>query len=220
MNESKMSPPQHTEPGRVARRRARVRAALLAAARQVFTTRGYQDATISEIIQTADVAIGTFYLHFRDKEEVLGALAEEGLGTIREQLHATINRHPEDPLLPLLIRTLLRIAYEQRDLFALIDAGEISLLAQTPARRARAGLAEHFIPLFEAAVPAAAEGRLGVSDPALLAQLVVGLLMRAIAWWSARDDPDPEAMAEQILALLRHGLPASLFTARAPRPSP
>ncbi|HEX8033352.1 MAG TPA: helix-turn-helix domain-containing protein, partial [Ktedonobacterales bacterium] len=83
-------PPMEAAPGRVARRRARVRADLLSAARQVFTTRGYQEATISEIIQRADVAMGTFYLHFRDKEALLVALAEEGLATIREQIHAAI----------------------------------------------------------------------------------------------------------------------------------
>src|SRR5713226_1175453 len=55
------------EQSRVARRRARVRADLLAAARQVFARRGYQDATITEITQLADVAMGMFYLHFRDK---------------------------------------------------------------------------------------------------------------------------------------------------------
>jgi AcrR family transcriptional regulator len=217
MGKVKASPPPTAAMGRVAQRRARVRAALLAAARQVFATRGYHDATISEIIQTADVAIGTFYLHFREKEELLDALAEEGLGTLREQIHATIDQHPDEPLLPLVIRTLLQTAYEQRDLFALIDAGESSILAQKHTHRAQAGLAEHFIPLFQAA---GQTGQLGAPDPTLMAHLLVGLLMRAITWWFARDEPDPEEMAKQILSVLRHGLPACLFTERESHPFP
>ena len=65
--------------GRVARRRARVRADLLAAARHVFTTHGYQDATIAQVTQFADVATGTFYLQFQDKEELFVAVVEQGL---------------------------------------------------------------------------------------------------------------------------------------------
>src|SRR5215472_3606683 len=123
--------PKGKAPARVARRRARLRADLLAAARQVFTTRGYQEATISEIIQIADVAMGTFYLHFQDKEALLVAVAEEGLATMREQIHATIAQAGSEPLLPLIIRSLLRIAYQQRDLFLLIGASESALLVWT-----------------------------------------------------------------------------------------
>src|SRR6266851_7196032 len=111
--------PHQTNIGRVERRRAKVRAQLLEAARQVFLERGYQDATITEIVQIADVAMGTFYLHFRDKEELLVALAKDTLQMIRGQIHAAIEQHAEEPLIPLLIRALLRTASEQRNLFLL-----------------------------------------------------------------------------------------------------
>jgi len=61
--------------------------------------------------------MGTFYLHIRDKEELLVALAKDTLLVIREQVHAAIEQHPSAPLVPLIIRTLLRRAYEQRELF-------------------------------------------------------------------------------------------------------
>src|SRR6266571_3864555 len=104
--------PHQTNIGRVERRRAKVRAQLLEAARQVFLERGYQDATISEIVQVADIAMGTFYLHFRDKEELLVALAQDTLQVLREQVHAAIEQHANAPLVPLIIRTLLRTAYD------------------------------------------------------------------------------------------------------------
>lgn len=197
------------KPGRVARRRARVRADLLSAARQVFITRGYQEATISEITQIADVAMGTFYLHFRDKEELLVALAEEGLATIREQIHATIAQAPADPLLPLIIRTLLRAAYQQRDLFLLIGASESALLVRTRTHQAQQGLAGHFLPLLQ---QAREQGQLASYDPELLAHLLVGLLLRAIDWWGEQDEPGPDVMADHLLFMLEQGLPASLLT--------
>src|SRR6266702_1037761 len=112
--------PHQTNIGRIERRRAKVRAQLLEAARQVFLERGYQDATITEIVQVADIAMGTFYLHFRDKEELLIALAQDTLQVLREQVHAAIEQHANAPLVPLIIRTLLRTAYEQRDLLLLL----------------------------------------------------------------------------------------------------
>ena len=201
--------PQEAAPGRVARRRARVRADLLSAARQVFTTRGYQEATISEIIQIADVAMGTFYLHFRDKEALLAAVAEEGLATMREQIHATIAQAGSEPLLPLIMRTLLRTAYQQRDLFLLIGASESALLVRTRMHRAQESLAGHFLPLLQ---QAQGQGQLASYDPGLLAHLLVGLLMRAINWWEEQDEPGPDMMADQMLSLLEHGLPPSLLT--------
>ncbi|GHO48806.1 TetR/AcrR family transcriptional regulator [Ktedonospora formicarum] len=203
------TPSTFHEEGRVARRRARVRADLLAAARQVFIQRGYQEATISEIIQIADVAMGTFYLHFRDKEELLLALAEEGLQLLREQIHTALTAHPDQPLIPLIIRTLLHAAYQERELFLLLCAGESHLLAQTRTHQAQQGLAAHFIPPLRAAKE---RGELKESDPVLLAHLLGGMLVRAITWWFDQDEPGPDAMADQVLGMLAHGLPSSLLT--------
>ncbi len=66
---------RHPPAGRVARRRVQVRGALLAAARHVLTTRGYHKTTLTEILRGSDVAAGTFYLHFRDKDDLFTALA-------------------------------------------------------------------------------------------------------------------------------------------------
>ena len=203
---NKQTNPQQS---RVARRRARVRADLLAAARQVFTTRGYQDATITEIVQVADVAMGTFYLHFRNKEELLVALAQDALLVIREQVHTAIGQHVNAPLIPLIMRTLLRTAYEQRDLFLLLSTGESHLLAQTHMLAGEEGLAEHFL---SALGEAAEAGQLASCDPVLLAHLLVGMLMRAMTWWVEQDEPGPDGMADHLLFLLGQGLPSSLLT--------
>ena len=70
--------------GRVQRRKARTRAALLAAARELFASTGFQQTTIAEIAEHADIAIGSFYNYFRTKEELLDALLEDELA---RQLH-------------------------------------------------------------------------------------------------------------------------------------
>lgn len=65
--------------GRVERRKARTRAALLSAARQLFASRGMEQTAITEIAEHADVATGSFYNYFAGKEQLLEALLEEEL---------------------------------------------------------------------------------------------------------------------------------------------
>lgn len=58
-------------------RGVRSRAALLAAARRLFASKGYANTKIADITQEAGRALGTFYTYFSNKEEVLEQLAKD-----------------------------------------------------------------------------------------------------------------------------------------------
>lgn len=64
-------------PERRSPRAQRTRASLIAGARTVFEKDGFQNAKITEIAETAGVAIGSFYTHFRSKEEIFLAVMDE-----------------------------------------------------------------------------------------------------------------------------------------------
>lgn len=64
----------------------KTRAALLRAAEKVFGEKGYYAASISEITQEAKVAMGTFYLYFKDKEDIFRALVGHMLELVRAHL--------------------------------------------------------------------------------------------------------------------------------------
>lgn len=53
------------------------RTAMMQAAVRVFAEKGYYSATIRDIVGEADVAIGTFYFYFPDKETLFVHLYEE-----------------------------------------------------------------------------------------------------------------------------------------------
>ncbi|MCK6550687.1 TetR/AcrR family transcriptional regulator [Myxococcota bacterium] len=77
--------------GRVLRARAqRVerRGQILEAARKVFAEKGYHGGSIADIIETAGIARGTFYLHFEGKRAVFGEVLERLL----EELRGAITR--------------------------------------------------------------------------------------------------------------------------------
>ncbi|HWA90257.1 MAG TPA: TetR/AcrR family transcriptional regulator [Rhizomicrobium sp.] len=54
---------------------ARTRAKLMDAAVGIFAREGFEAASVNRIAQAADVVNGTFYLHFKDKDEIAGAVA-------------------------------------------------------------------------------------------------------------------------------------------------
>lgn len=61
-------------PSRTERRRRETLARLLQAAERVFVERGYDNTTLNEVTQAADLGIGTFYNYFSDKRAVYNAL--------------------------------------------------------------------------------------------------------------------------------------------------
>lgn len=65
---------------------ARTRARLMDAAVEVFARDGFEAASVNEIARIADVANGTFYVHFKDKEAVAVEVAARIASDIADQI--------------------------------------------------------------------------------------------------------------------------------------
>jgi len=59
---------------RAERRKQQTRALLLQAATELLWERGYVRLTLQAIAERADVGYGTFYLHFKDKDDIIWAV--------------------------------------------------------------------------------------------------------------------------------------------------
>ena len=70
------------------RRKARTRAAILTAAEGLFGIRGVEGVSVDDITSAADVAKGTFYNHFQDKE----SLAQEVARLIRQEVGSRVGK--------------------------------------------------------------------------------------------------------------------------------
>lgn len=79
MQPSLTSPPAYAPTGgpTTTRRASATRAALLAAAREVFTVAGYTDANIAEVVTRAGASVGSLYHHFGGKADLYLALFED-----------------------------------------------------------------------------------------------------------------------------------------------
>ena len=83
-----MSIAAEPEGGRRAATKAANRAAIIVAARAVFAERGYGSTTIRDVIRRTNLASGTFYNYFPDKESLFRAVLEETAAKIRARVQA------------------------------------------------------------------------------------------------------------------------------------
>ena len=105
--------------GRREERKAENRAKLMAAALTVFAEKGLGAATARDIVRETDLATGTFYNYFRDKEDAFRALLDESSERIRAaareirlNLDLTLEQRVELGFL-----TYFEMALENRELF-------------------------------------------------------------------------------------------------------
>jgi AcrR family transcriptional regulator len=107
------------------RRLERTRVALVAAARQVFATRGFEGASLDEIADAAGYTRGAIYRHFANKEDLFFAVVESidayMLDTFAEQLEEeqlgeADNRVDDNRLTA---ATWIKVLTGNRDLWAL-----------------------------------------------------------------------------------------------------
>jgi AcrR family transcriptional regulator len=200
--------------GRIERRKARTRSGLLAAARELFATKGLEGTAIADIAERADIAIGSFYNYFSTKEALLKVLLEEELGT---QLRLLQERQAqaEDVAERISIahRHLVRAAQTDP------DWGWLFIRLDLPYRAAWSTLGEAAASDLEEGV---ALGRFDVADPALALAASGGALFAVIqTQLSGNAGPDADsAHAEGVLRSFGVAPAEAATIARRPLPGP
>lgn len=66
-----------TASNRVARRREQTRQRIVESAMALFLTQGYEETTVAQITEAADIGKGTFFTYFPTKQDVLSFLGEQ-----------------------------------------------------------------------------------------------------------------------------------------------
>lgn len=167
-----------------ARSRQATRARLVESGRLLFAKHGLHGVTTHDIAHQAEVASGTFYLHFKNKREVFQEIADGCVSELIERIHAACGEFRDRQDLPGLIRAqagaLVGFAEDHRDLIriifsadadaAAVGSGILRALAETIAEDRRALATAGF-----------EQNNL---DPAVLGQAVVGMWAQVLSWWS------------------------------------
>jgi AcrR family transcriptional regulator len=120
------------EPSRRERKKDETRARIFKAAVRLFREKGFENTTIDDITERADVAKGTFFNYFPKKESVLGYLTETQLADA-EEFAATLLQSRQ-PVRKKLIALFQRIAsvYEEEPELSFYVMRESMRRAYTP----------------------------------------------------------------------------------------
>lgn len=82
---------------------------ILKAAVKVFAEKGFYNSRVSEIAKEANVADGTIYLYFKNKDDILISLFEEEFGRIVENMRKELAKE-KDPLQKIRVFAIMHLS--------------------------------------------------------------------------------------------------------------
>ncbi|HJQ48278.1 MAG TPA: TetR/AcrR family transcriptional regulator [Amycolatopsis sp.] len=181
-------------------RSSSTKAALVAAARELFTARGYHAVPAAEIVRAAGVTRGALYHHFGDKQGLFRAVIEEIEGEVTAEIGAALDG-AEDPVLAM--ATALNMFLDaclREDVRQLTLADAPAVLGWSAFRELEA---EYGLGLLVDAFTRFADAGLLVSQPLrTLAQLVLSTVMEAAHMIAEAADPAAtRGEVEQVLGV-------------------
>jgi AcrR family transcriptional regulator len=191
------------------RKQAR-RAKLLSEAVRIFAQKGFHDATVPEIVSAAGSSTGSFYLHFRNKEDLFAAVLQAISEGVSSALNAAMAAVEPQVLLQMrtameaLVRFLVEHPAEARILIV-----ESSGLGKRLEEIRRAIVASHTRSVEQAL--RAASGRLPELEPRVAASCWVGAVYEAVYRWleqPANERIPPQRLAHAISAFNLRGIGA------------
>ncbi len=109
--------------------RERVRARLLAAAREAMPRTGLRRTPVEQLTRSAGIAKGSFYLFFESREALLLELLRSAEAEARVALRAAVHRESADRL-ERVLRVVFRQVLDNPVLRTLTDAEELAWLAR------------------------------------------------------------------------------------------
>ncbi len=187
------------------RRRLQTRKLLIRTTLQLVLEKGYDAISIQDITERADLGRGTFYLHFKDKEEVVWTAFKDLFVELEQEAHKQLDRHmPQVEFYGFL--NIFRHAEKNRDLYRLMFGGQGSAMLTA---RVQDFLAGAFLDDIRNA-PQPPEINFNIPEE-IEAQLLTGMITRLLFWWLEKpNNYTPEQIAAMTYEALYRKQPPAL----------
>ncbi len=183
------------------------REAILAAARRLFTARGYDSSSMDEIAAAARVTSGALYHHFRGKREIMRAVFEMLEAELKERItRAASGAKSAAEAMRFTLRALFEACLED-DIRSIVFEQAPRVLGWEEWRKIDAEYAMGL--LLELLARMRAEGKLGKYDDKVVASLFLAALAEAgLQIASNRNNTRLRRQCEQALEAFLRGLGA------------
>src|SRR5699024_9043757 len=181
---------------------------IIEAALQVIAENGYHASQVAKIAKQAEVADGTIYLYFKNKEDILISVFKEKMGSFIEGIKKEIDKQESasDKLL-----TLIEMHYKQ-----LTKSPYLAIVTQLELRQSKPALRKEINKVLKSyldVIDSIIE--LGVKsgeitpklNPRLMRQMIFGTLDESVTNWVMKSQRfDLAEQTEEIHQLLTRGL--------------
>ncbi|MER2563304.1 MAG: TetR/AcrR family transcriptional regulator [Myxococcaceae bacterium] len=201
MNQASTSPAKQ-----LTSRGKRTRQQLLDAAELVFGEKGFEQSSIAEITQRAEVALGTFYVYFENKHAIFVELVEQ----LGERLRKTLSVAVKEKTTRLDkeragFRAFFEFAGKHRNLYRIVRQAEF--VDEPVYLNYYRKLAKAYARGLEQSMTS---GELGRFDPEVIAYALMGVAdfigMRFVIW----DKPEElDRVVDEVCEFVAHGLLSS-----------
>ncbi|MEH7491191.1 TetR/AcrR family transcriptional regulator [Neobacillus niacini] len=179
---------------KVDRRIAKSQIAIKKAVTELMSEKSFDDITIQDIADRADVNRGTIYLHYTDKYDLLDKMIEEHIENLRELCKSAAEMTFQEGNY---------VWYEYFERHYLFFS---TMLASKGAPYFRSRFLDLVIEEFKAEVDIAVEKNKGLNEEVIL-QFFGSAVVGSVEWWFKNEMPLPaRIMAEQTGALLDRNL--------------
>ncbi len=196
LDHAQLNVPESAPLRRGERRKQHTKRRLLDAAAETYAVMGVDGATISAITERADVGLGTFYLHFDDKDTIAASVSAIVVratlvleSTLAAERAAKGGNAPVDRLV-LLARVLIDEAAKAPGLFCALLTWEGS---KSSAAFSHPTMRDLLTPELAARIGRGVEnGSYRIEDSTITAHAILGVLSACIPAWTAtgRNDWD------------------------------
>jgi AcrR family transcriptional regulator len=181
------------------RRSQRTRELLSGALVALMLEQRYDEITIQDIIDRANVGRSTFYAHYLDKDDLLVSNFTHVIDTLIQ------HGDPHQPeLRPSLVLFLRHVQTQQQLYKALVRGGGIDLLYKKGQQYLQGTIKAYLAALIPAGQPAAA-------PLDLIAECMAGTMLTMLKWWLDHEIPcPPEELDALFHRLVLPGIEATL----------
>lgn len=167
---------------------------------------GYRAVTVDQLVERAGVTRATFYTHFRDKEQLLAAIADQVVADVLDRFEQSAPGADR-------LQMLFEDAERHPDRLRVVLRGE----GDGVALRLFVERVAEVIAAIDAANLAAGSAPLAV-DAQLAVRAMAGQITEVLRWWLDTDAaPFPRLPREQVVAQLRTAATLGRLRADDPR---
>lgn len=192
---------------------------LVGIAARLFVEVGFERTTVRMLAQAMGIKSGSLFHHFRDKQEILFAVIEEGMHNalaIARKALGEANGSPRARL-DALARAHLETLFTDRNAHVVALYEWRSLNERSHAHLVQ--LRDEYESLWHEVIDQALEARLLHGDPFLVRHFLLGALNWTVRWYDPEGPRSPESLAQGLIGMISHAHGAIALPPNAGRTS-